>query len=145
MSNAFMFYRCGSCADEKVIPLHLERETIIGLDEFSQSTNIFPHFYSFPGRGDDTDYCILSPYVSRNHVQVWRCGDFWFIKDLGSVNGTYISSDDQVHSLDPHKPYQLIEGSVVALGVNPAVWVTKQSYMDDPGKLISGQRSNRSN
>lgn len=46
MSNAFMFYRCGSCADEKVIPLHLDRETIIGLDEFGNSQISF--FISTP-------------------------------------------------------------------------------------------------
>jgi len=42
------------------------------------------------GRHDDNDLQIKNPSVSRSHVRIQFDGEHWRIKDLGSVNGTFI-------------------------------------------------------
>jgi membrane-bound lytic murein transglycosylase D len=42
------------------------------------------------GRHDDNDLQIKNPCVSRSHVRIQFDGEHWSIKDLGSVNGTFI-------------------------------------------------------
>jgi len=45
------------------------------------------------GRSSDCDYIIYDPEnrVSRRHTALWREGGNYFIKDLGSKNGTYVN------------------------------------------------------
>ncbi|MCP3964946.1 MAG: FHA domain-containing protein [Lentisphaerae bacterium] len=44
------------------------------------------------GRGEECDYQILDPQVSREHFKVTRGGNGMFcVEDLGSSNGTFLN------------------------------------------------------
>lgn len=43
------------------------------------------------GRGPDSEISLASSRVSRNHAQIHRVGDEYFVEDLGSRNGTFIN------------------------------------------------------
>ena len=42
------------------------------------------------GRDPDSDVFLIDPTVSRRHAEIRRAEDKLVIKDLGSVNGTYV-------------------------------------------------------
>lgn len=44
------------------------------------------------GRGDDCNLTLHSKWVSRNHAQIQSNGDLIWIRDLGSINGTFLNS-----------------------------------------------------
>jgi pSer/pThr/pTyr-binding forkhead associated (FHA) protein len=56
-------------------------------------------------------------YVSRHHAQI-RCDESgqWYIRDLGSRNGTFVRSDDTGQFLRITDEHPLHEGDEVALG-----------------------------
>jgi pSer/pThr/pTyr-binding forkhead associated (FHA) protein len=43
------------------------------------------------GRGEDADWCLLEPSVSRRHALVRHFADHDEIEDLGSTGGTYVN------------------------------------------------------
>jgi EAL domain-containing protein (putative c-di-GMP-specific phosphodiesterase class I) len=45
------------------------------------------------GRSSAAHYCISSPQVSKEHVQIVRDGDRFRIRDLGSTNGTFVNGE----------------------------------------------------
>ncbi|NQW18491.1 MAG: FHA domain-containing protein [Chloroflexi bacterium] len=45
------------------------------------------------GRANFADIAFENPYVSREHAEIWVEGDNYFVKDLGSKNGTFVDGD----------------------------------------------------
>jgi pSer/pThr/pTyr-binding forkhead associated (FHA) protein len=43
------------------------------------------------GRAPNCDCVVPDDCVSRKHVQLWRDGERWFLRDLGSQNGTRVN------------------------------------------------------
>ncbi|MGE5593852.1 MAG: FHA domain-containing protein [Betaproteobacteria bacterium] len=43
------------------------------------------------GRAPDSDIVILDPYVSARHAEIVFGKSGFFVRDLGSVNGTYVN------------------------------------------------------
>jgi hypothetical protein len=43
------------------------------------------------GRAPDCDFQLADTSVSRRHAELWRDGDRWLLKDLGSLNGTRLN------------------------------------------------------
>jgi FHA domain/DUF1707 SHOCT-like domain len=43
------------------------------------------------GRAPNCDCVLPEDCVSRRHAQLWREGDRWFLRDLGSRNGTRVN------------------------------------------------------
>ena len=42
------------------------------------------------GRSPDNDIQIRDKYVSRNHLVIWQSGKKTFLKDMKSINGTFV-------------------------------------------------------
>ncbi|MDE0882054.1 MAG: diguanylate cyclase, partial [Myxococcota bacterium] len=65
------------------------------------------------GRGENAEISIASDTVSRRHAQVLWLGDTLTVKDLKSLNGTYLD-DRQVQTPTPVLPGQMLRlGSVI--------------------------------
>ena len=43
------------------------------------------------GTGANCDVIVESPHVSARHCQLTQTADGYFVNDLGSTNGTYVS------------------------------------------------------
>jgi len=43
------------------------------------------------GRGDDADVMLDDVTVSRRHAEITRTEQGWLLRDLGSLNGTYVN------------------------------------------------------
>ena len=43
------------------------------------------------GRSSENDIQINDKYISREHLRIRRKGDRYFVKDLGSENGTFVN------------------------------------------------------
>jgi hypothetical protein len=43
------------------------------------------------GRGPSCDCLVPEESVSRRHAELWRSGERWFLRDLGSRNGTRVN------------------------------------------------------
>ena len=57
------------------------------------------------GRSRSSRIPITDQFISTSHARVFRKGHFWFVEDLGSLNGTYvngrrISGEQQLHLRD---------------------------------------------
>ena len=67
-----------------------------GLDGRFETRRFFSAFSI--GRGSDCDIHEDNPVVSRRHATVFPDGDAWYIRDLGSSNGTYVNGNriDQI-------------------------------------------------
>jgi len=57
------------------------------------------------GRSRGSRIPITDQFISTSHARVFRKGHFWFVEDLGSLNGTYvngrrISGEQQLHVRD---------------------------------------------
>ena len=57
--------------------------------------------YSFRlGRGEDCDIRFSDPRVSTDHAEVYWEDEKWWLKDLGSRNGTFLDGVRVSHSFD---------------------------------------------
>jgi hypothetical protein len=45
------------------------------------------------GRDPQADIRLADDRVSRRHMEVYPVGDEWFVRDLSSLNGTYVEGD----------------------------------------------------
>lgn len=55
--------------------------------------------------------------ISRRHARIWRDGHVFHVEDLGSSNGTLLTSaTNESFRLPPHKPYGLSNGDKIKIG-----------------------------
>lgn len=64
------------------------------------------------GRGADCDLVLADSQASRRHAELRRAGERWQIVDLGSTNGTFVSSS----RLAPNAAYTLRSGEIITIG-----------------------------
>jgi FHA domain len=62
------------------------------------------------GRGDVADILVEDPFASSAHARIFPRGDFMYIEDMGSTNGTYLNGR-QVHAAE-----RLNESDLIRIG-----------------------------
>jgi pSer/pThr/pTyr-binding forkhead associated (FHA) protein len=77
------------------------------------------------GRSSDNDIQLTDRHTSRNHLILWGKGGRFFVKDLGSGNGTFING------------HQIPSGKVVGLRENQSILVGKSLISLRAGKSES--------
>jgi hypothetical protein len=70
------------------------------------------------GRSPRADLHIDSPHVSLQHATLRWTGDVWEVKDLGSLNGTYLNG----RRLEAGKDYVVSRGDELAFGDADQKW-----------------------
>ena len=77
------------------------------------------------GRSDDNDIQLADKHTSRNHLVLWGKDGRFFVKDLGSGNGTYVNGR------------QIPSGKVVELTESQSILVGKSLISLRAGKSES--------
>jgi len=71
------------------------------------------------GRASQADLVIAHPNVSGLHAQVVWQGTRWWVRDLGSTNGTYLAGN----RLEPGVDHPLKAGASLRFGARGPTWV----------------------
>jgi pSer/pThr/pTyr-binding forkhead associated (FHA) protein len=45
------------------------------------------------GRSPRSDVCVEDPYASSMHARLFRRGEFVYVEDMGSTNGTFLNGE----------------------------------------------------
>lgn len=87
------------------------------------------------GRGEDNTIILDSARVSRNHARIEWMGDRFAVRDLGSINGTYVN--DQ--KVEQHRPCALQDGDDIRLEsiVFHYALITLPKLSQDIGKMTT--------
>ena len=64
------------------------------------------------GRESSCDLCISKPKISRNHAVFQYANHSWYLKDLGSTNGTFVNGN----KLEPQKTVHIHDGATIDFG-----------------------------
>lgn len=61
------------------------------------------------GRAEDADLVLEDDYVSGRHARLFPQGSRWFLEDLGSTNGTYVSGSPLTRTVavEPGTPVRI--------------------------------------
>jgi HD-GYP domain-containing protein (c-di-GMP phosphodiesterase class II) len=101
--TAYLEYAAES--GEKEVVFALRDEAVIGRDP--QGAHASDHYF-----------CIPEPAVSRRHARIQRRDDAYFVEDLHSRNGTFVSGE----RLDPGSWHSLRDGDEVIVATAPIVF-----------------------
>ena len=66
------------------------------------------------GRSPDSDIQIRDEYVSRNHLVLWQSGKKYLLKDLRSVNGTFVNG----HRVPLGVTVEVKSGTAIVVGMS---------------------------
>jgi pSer/pThr/pTyr-binding forkhead associated (FHA) protein len=99
----------------------LKRAGILTKEEFPVGGRVvIGRFHEETGPVDvDLSHLPESAYVSRRHAEIYQdASGQWFVKDLGSTNGTFLWSSEtgQFQKLPPNQPIPIKDGDEVAFG-----------------------------
>ncbi|EEH64328.1 FHA domain protein [Gleimia coleocanis DSM 15436] len=59
------------------------------------------------GRSPASTLVLDDSYASSRHARIFKDGDYWFIEDLGSTNGTYVD-DERISGVQPFAVNQIL-------------------------------------
>lgn len=85
------------------------------------------------GRDKDSDYTINSKKASRNHFNVLKIGHSFYVKDLGSSNGTLLNSQQ----LPANQEVELKSGDYIELAEYKFIFEIKDTKFEEKIKNIS--------
>jgi len=87
------------------------------------------------GRGEDNTIVINSARVSRNHARIEWNTDRFAVRDLGSINGTYVNGQ----KVEQHRPCALQDGDEIRLEslVFHYYLITLPKLSQDIGKMTT--------
>lgn len=107
-------------------PVLFPRLVIIGTSDLESTDYVLEKESNLLGRRDpmsnifpEVDLSKFDPQtkISRKHARIWREGDVYMLEDLGSSNGTVLSSSiNGSIRLLPRQPHVLSHGDKVKLG-----------------------------
>jgi pSer/pThr/pTyr-binding forkhead associated (FHA) protein len=83
------------------------------------------------GRGSECHIRVKDKSVSRQHLEILRKGNKYFITDLKSKNGTYVN-DEQIK---PGKQFEIEQGPIVAIG--KTLFCVGEAYLADDDDLTT--------
>ena len=83
------------------------------------------------GRGPESDIQIRDNSVSRKHMEIIRKGEKYFIKDLASKNGTYVSNAQ----IKPGKELEIEQGLPIAAG--KSLFCLGEAYLGEDEDLTT--------
>jgi pSer/pThr/pTyr-binding forkhead associated (FHA) protein len=66
------------------------------------------------GRSSANDIQIDDRHVSRNHLMIWKQGNRYLLKDLGSGNGTFVNG----HQVPYGSTVEVKEGYAIVIGMS---------------------------
>ena len=75
------------------------------------------------GRSSDNDIQIRDDYVSRNHLVLWQNKQKYFLKDLGSGNGTFVNG----HRIPLGVTVEVKSGYSIVIGMSMICLGAKES------------------
>jgi predicted component of type VI protein secretion system len=94
------------------------------------------------GRSRSTDLRLGHPLVSRQHCEVFESRGVLMVRDLGSLNGTYVGERRIAEKATPVKPGELLTVGPVTFRAEyqaveqrparPSTWDSQQQTVDDP-------------
>jgi hypothetical protein len=94
------------------------------------------------GRSRRCDLVLTDPSVSGEHAVIWWDGKDWWIRDLGSRNGTWV--DDA--RLGLHESLRLSQGGQLRFGDTPRAWTVDsidaprpRAVLVDEGREAEGE------
>jgi len=96
---------------------------------------VFPHVL---GRAGHADTGFESPHVSRRHAEVLESGPSLLIRDLGSLNGTFVNderTDSSGTVLKPNDRITLGKGVVVLRVISNEKTIFQDETSSDPGPI----------
>jgi predicted component of type VI protein secretion system len=88
------------------------------------------------GRGTDNNLILNYPITSRYHAQVTFDGNYYYVTDLNSGNGTFL---DDVQ-LSPHEPVVWMPGMSLRIG-DVLVLLEISQYQAQPQQAAAAPRS----
>lgn len=71
------------------------------------------------GRSSKNDIVIKDKFVSKNHLIFLEDNDSYFIKDLGSANGTFVNGV----RIEPNNPVKLYDNDKIGVGFIQFIFV----------------------
>ena len=106
-----MISRDAMNSNEKTAPLRVRLPGDDGRTTLSVSDPVLI------GRDESCDLRLDDHRISRRHAELYRVGALWWVRDVGSVDGTYL--DDECIDAVP-----VIRVSALRLGVGgPTIWL----------------------
>jgi len=92
---------------------------------------------TFIGRSSLNDVRILDKYVSSEHVLVRKLGDRFFVRDLGSKNGTFVNGDQIRSGIE----VEVKHGASIVIGLS--VMCLGETVSDEMLALVSAIRPSK--
>jgi predicted component of type VI protein secretion system len=124
------------------------RLVVVGGD--AQSRQFELHLPAVIGRSRSTDVRLGHPLVSRHHCEVFEADGVLMVRDLGSLNGTFVGNTRIAEQAMPIQPGEVFTVGPVSLRAEYAAeasvpsrsstWETQGPTFDDP--LPDGSSAN---
>ncbi len=94
--NGCQMLECGRCSDGELLPFHVgsnmlnAKLVVVGGDAKAKEVSL--NLPTVIGRGKDVTLTLPHALVSRQHSEIFEKDGWLFVKDLGSLNGTYVNN-----------------------------------------------------